>query len=154
MKNLETVHEERPANESKGISLKRVRGGLLFVVGWLLSPLCWWNDLFFNLPVAYGVGYVCSWIAHDWLIPGTIVGYWLSNLIGILLMQAGAVDVFQAQTQERNLKKDLVWGVLSSSAFTLVILALVHFQILDVPALFADEGTLNLGALLGGSGQK
>ncbi|MFM8293772.1 MAG: hypothetical protein ACKN9E_04405, partial [Microcystaceae cyanobacterium] len=27
-------------------------GGLCVMLGFLLSPLCWWNDLIFNLPIA------------------------------------------------------------------------------------------------------
>ncbi|XGV98345.1 MAG: hypothetical protein ACAF41_05290 [Leptolyngbya sp. BL-A-14] len=128
------------------LSWKKVSGGLLFTVGWLLSPLCWWNDLIINLPVAYGFGYLCHWVAADWALPGTIVGYWLSNLLGILLMQVGAIAVFQAPTQERNLKRELWLGVVSSSLFTAVVLLLIHFQILELPALFA-EGTTHLGVL-------
>lgn len=48
------------------VSWKKLWGGLLFAGGWLLSPLCWWNDLLINLPIAYGFGYLCHWIAADW----------------------------------------------------------------------------------------
>ncbi|MEB3104243.1 MAG: hypothetical protein VKN17_00515, partial [Cyanobacteriota bacterium] len=34
--------------------LVRLRAVVLIGVGWLLSPLCWWNDLVINLPLAYG----------------------------------------------------------------------------------------------------
>ena len=129
------------------VSWKKLWGGLLFAVGWLLSPLCWWNDLLINLPVAYGFGYLCHWIAADWLLPGTIVGYWLSNLVGILLMQVGAIAVFQTSTQERNLKRELFVGVVSSSIFTVGILLLIHFQLLELPALFVKEGAAPLGVL-------
>lgn len=148
MKDLRREQEALNEPYLKGISLKKVRGGLLFAIGWLLSPLCWWNDLIFNLPVAYGFGYLCSWFSSSWMLPGTIAGYWLSNLVGILLMQAGAIDVFQ--TQERNLKKELLWSVVSSSVFTLIVVALIQLKILDVSIPVA-EGALNLGfSSLGG----
>ncbi len=115
------------------ITLKRLWGGFLLAIGYLLSPLCWWNDLFFNLPVAYFFGYVCSWISPNLLIPGSIAGYWLSNIVGILLMQAGVVEVFQEQPQERNFKKELLTGVASSTVYTLLILVLLQFKILDAP---------------------
>ena len=41
-----------------GEPLVQIRVLLLLAVGWLLSPLCWWNDLVINLPLAYGVGVV------------------------------------------------------------------------------------------------
>lgn len=116
--------------------LKTIRGGFFLVIGYLLSPMSWWNDLFFNLPLAYGFGYLCSLFSKDLLVPCAIAGYWLSNVLGILLMQAGVMDVLQNQAQERNLKKELLTGLASSTAYTLVILALIHFKILDTPNLF------------------
>ncbi|RUR76811.1 hypothetical protein ACF3DV_18045 [Chlorogloeopsis fritschii PCC 9212] len=116
--------------------LQKLRGGFFLVIGYLLSPLCWWNDLIFNLPIAYFFGYICSLFSHKLMMPGVIVGYWLSNIIGILLMQAGAIDVLQKQSQERNLKKELLTGLLSSTAYTFLILALIQFKILDTPNFF------------------
>jgi fluoride ion exporter CrcB/FEX len=129
-------------------SLKKLRGSLLFIIGYLLSPLCWWNDLILNLPVAYAFGYICRWFSASWFVPGLIVGYWLSNLVGILLMQFGAIDVFQGESKPHNLKKDLVTGVVSSTIYTLVILALVQFHILDPSSWLSSEGLLNLSSLL------
>ena len=120
-----------------GVMFKKLRGGFLLVIGFLLSPLSFWNDLFFNLPIAYFFGYVCSLLSPDLLLPCSIIGYWLSNIAGILLMQVGAVDVFQNQPKERNLKKELLMGLASSAIYTLVILALIQFKILDTPVLFS-----------------
>lgn len=119
--------------------LKKLRGGFFLVVGYLLSPLCWWNDLLFNLPIAYFFGYICSRFSPELLLPCSIAGYWLSNIVGILLMQAGTVDLFQEQTKERNFRKELFTGFVSSTAYTLVILALIHFKILDTPILFSGS---------------
>lgn len=30
---------------------KKLRGSFLLGIGYMLSPLSWWNDLFFNLPI-------------------------------------------------------------------------------------------------------
>ncbi|MCA1992639.1 MAG: hypothetical protein LDL41_11495 [Coleofasciculus sp. S288] len=118
---------------------KKLRGGLFLGIGYMLSPLSWWNDLFFNLPIAYFFGYLFSWFAPDLFLPMSIVGYWLSNIAGILMMQFGAVDVFVDQPKERNLKKDLLVGFASSTAYTLVILVLIQFKILDTPLLFSGN---------------
>lgn len=124
--------------------LKKLRGGVLLVIGYLLSPLSCWNDLFFNLPIAYLFGYICSWFSPNLLLPCTLVGYWISNLAGILLMQVGAIDVFQEQPKERSLKKELFMGVASSTAYTLVILGLIQLKILDPSSLFPTLDSLNL----------
>jgi hypothetical protein len=129
------------------LTFRRLRGGLLVIIGYLLSPLCWWNDLIFNLPIAYGFGYLCSWLVSDWLVPGAIAGYWISNIVGILLMQFGAIDVWQEQPKPHNLKQELITGIVSSTAYTLLIVALVKFHILNLSGLFLPEGTLSLSAL-------
>ncbi|MEG4091511.1 hypothetical protein [Microcoleus sp. Pol12B4] len=132
----------------KEVWFKKIRGGLLLGIGYLLSPLCWWNDIFFNLPIAYAFGYICSGLSPDLLFPGTIVGYWLSNIVGILLMQFGAVDVFTDKPKEKNLKKELLTGLVSSTAFTIVLVALIHFNVLDTPDLFAGKESVNLSSVL------
>jgi hypothetical protein len=111
---------ENSASTSQIPLLKRLRGGFLFVLGYLLSPLSWWNDLFFNLPFAYGFGYLASRLSPNYFLPAAIAGYWLSNVAGILLMQLGIVDVFQGEAKERNLKKELLTGVVSSTAYTFI----------------------------------
>lgn len=161
MKNAKKVSEEsqlsaQPASEKlpeakrDGLKkgwLKKLRGGLLLVIGYLLSPLCWWNDLFFNLPIAYAFGYICSLLSPDLLFPCSLVGYWLSNIAGILLMQLGSVEVFTDKPKEKNLKKELFTGLVSSTAFTIVIVALIHFNVLDTPDLFSSE-SINLSSVL------
>ncbi|MBD2534243.1 hypothetical protein H6G97_33855 [Nostoc flagelliforme FACHB-838] len=127
---------QSPENLPKPL-LQKLRGGFFLMIGYLLSPLCWWNDLVFNLPIAYFFGYVCSLFAPKLLMPCVIIGYWLSNIIGILLMQAGAIDVLQKQTQEHNVKKELLTRLVSSTAYTFLILALIHFKILDTPSFFS-----------------
>ncbi len=122
---------------SQNLTLQKIKAGALLVIGYMLSPLCWWNDLVFNLPIAYGFGYICSLIFPDLLIPCTFFGYWLSNLVGILLMQWGAIATFQNDSEKRsNIRHELLKGLLSSTAYTLVVLALIQFKIVDLPILF------------------
>ncbi len=128
--------QQAATGNSKQVMFKKLKGGFFLVIGYLLSPLCWWNDLVFNLPIAYFFGYVCSLLSPKLLLPCAIIGYWLSNIVGILLMQVGAGDVFQNQPKEHSLKKELLTGFVSSTVYTLVILALIQFKILDTPALF------------------
>ncbi len=132
---LDLVQEATQEGFKIKVLFKKLRGGFLLGLGFLLSPLSFWNDLFFNLPIAYGFGYICSLFSPDLLLPSSIVGYWLSNIAGILLMQVGSADVFQGQPKERNLKKELLMGLVSSAVYTLVILALMQFKILQTPIL-------------------
>ncbi|MEH1783805.1 MAG: hypothetical protein V7K67_30570 [Nostoc sp.] len=135
---LEKVQQSNPKEFKKDI-FKKLRGGFLIVLGYLLSPLCWWNDLLFNLPIAYGFGYVCSFFSPKLLLPASIIGYWLSNIVGILLMQFGSKEIFQKEPQEHNLKKELFTGLISSTVYTLLIVLLIQLKILDVPILFSNS---------------
>ncbi len=126
------------SNKSRKNIFKKLRGGFFLVLGYLLSPLCWWNDLLFNLPIAYGFGYGCSLLFPKLLLPCSIIGYWLSNIVGILLMQFGSQDIFQKEPKEHNLKKELFTGLMTSTAYTLLILLLIQLKILDSPILFSN----------------
>ncbi len=153
MSNAQKVHEELsliepesqvklqkvPQDIFKKLTPKKLGGGLLLILGYLLSPLCWWNDLLFNLPIAYCFGYICSWLSSNLLLPGLIVGYWISNIAGILLMQIGALEVFQGENEKRDLKKELLTGLISSTAYTILILGLIQLKILDTPTLFSGK---------------
>lgn len=112
--------------------IRRLGAGLILIIGFLLSPLCWWNDLVINLPLAYGFGYLCNLFIQGWLIPGAIAGYWLSNLGGILLMQVGGTQILQQKAEQKSFKKVLLSGIISSSVFTTILLLLVHFQFIDL----------------------
>jgi hypothetical protein len=117
-------------------SFKKLKGLVMVGLGFMLSPLSWWNDLFFNLPIAYFFGYVCAQFSASLFFPCAIAGYWLSNVLGILLMQLGILDVVQEQSKERNLKKELLMGLASSTVYTVIILLLLKFNILTTPDLF------------------
>lgn len=105
----------------------------------MLSPLSWWNDLFFNLPIAYLFGYGVSWISQDLFLPFTIIGYWISNVLGILMMQMGLTDFVSKEKDHKDLKKDLLVGLGSSTAYTALILILFYFHILDLPNFLSSN---------------
>ncbi|MEM8639065.1 MAG: hypothetical protein AAGG51_09650 [Cyanobacteria bacterium P01_G01_bin.54] len=116
---------------------KNLRGGLLVSIGYMLSPLSWWNDLFFNLPIALVFGYGISWLHPSWFVPGTILGYWLSNVLGMIMMQFGAVDIFLAE-EKRNLTRDIWIGFGGATLYTIVVSGLVYFHVLAMPDFLTD----------------
>jgi hypothetical protein len=114
-------------------------GALALVgLGWLLSPLCWWNDLVFNLPVALGVGrLVAIWIP-DGFLAGVVAGYWLSNVVGILLMQSGALGLMSAE-RSTDRRRDLLVGLATSSLYTLAMVAMVQLGWLSAPMALLEQ---------------
>jgi len=111
---------------------RQLWGGLCVILGFLLSPLCWWNDLIFNLPIAYGFGYLCELGVKGGLMPGAIAGYWLSNVVGLVLMQAVCLFFPMLHGISGLKNSSCSQRFLSSTAFTVLVCLLVHWQILDL----------------------
>lgn len=93
-------------------------------IGYMLSPLSWWNDLFVNWPLAL----VCAWAVSGFYKPAftatLIVAYWLTNLLGFILMQKGGSKIISEENRPYSRKclcRDLLFSVL----YTLLILVLV-----------------------------
>ena len=53
---------------------RRIGAGIVAVIGYLLSPLSWWNDTFVNLPLAYLFASLVSLASHRLFAPAMIVG--------------------------------------------------------------------------------
>src|SRR5438046_2123875 len=69
---------------------RKVSGGILAMVGFMLSPLSWWNDLFVNVPIALAFAWLVSFFYRPAFEVSLIVGYWLTNVLGFILMHKGA----------------------------------------------------------------
>ncbi|PZU92219.1 MAG: hypothetical protein DCE90_18695, partial [Pseudanabaena sp.] len=53
---IATSPDPNPVDPVPKSITQKIKGGIFLVVGYVLSPLCWWNDLIINLPIAYGFG--------------------------------------------------------------------------------------------------
>jgi len=117
---------------------KKIRGLFWVGLGYMLSPLSWWNDLFFNLPLAYLFAYGFSWLFPDSFLLLTVIGYWISNVLGILMMQFGAVEMFW-DDEPREPRRDILIGLGTSTAYTIGVVALLYFHVLETPAFLASQ---------------
>jgi hypothetical protein len=108
----------------------------LAVIGYLLSPLSWWNDPFINLPLAYLFASLVSLASHRLFAPAMILGYWLTNIVGLLMMARGTAGVVEGNAPQHR-KRELVLSLLAATGYTLLILLLFRFGILKpLHALF------------------
>ncbi|HEV2211302.1 MAG TPA: hypothetical protein VG167_21265 [Verrucomicrobiae bacterium] len=108
---------------------RKTSGGVLVFVGYMLSPLSWWNDLFVNVPLALAFAWVVSLFyprAFGFLV---VVGYWLTNVLGFILMHKGAQQVLSQEPQKYS-RRALLRDIAISLAYTLLIVALVRFGVL------------------------
>ena len=118
---------------------RSIKGTALGVIGFLLSPLSWWNDLFVNVPLAL----VFSWLVSVFYPPAFtasfILGYWMTNVLGFVLMHKGAQMVISEKSfpyDRRSLIKDLLVSLL----YTVVIVLLMKFKIVEpLPNYFPGQ---------------
>lgn len=109
---------------------RKVSGGLLAAIGYMLSPLSWWNDMFVNVPLALVFAWVISLFWKAAFAPSLVVGYWLTNVLGFVLMHKGAQKML-SEKQRRYSRRDLLRNVGISLLYTGVIVALVKLGILQ-----------------------
>jgi hypothetical protein len=119
---------------------RKVTGGVLAFIGFMLSPLSWWNDLFVNVPLALAFAWVVSWFYRPAFAASLVVGYWLTNVVGFILMHKGA-QKFLSEKQGCYSWRDLVRDVGISLLYTALIVALVKFGVLKpIQAYFQAAG--------------
>jgi len=56
---------------------------VVFALGFILSPLSWWNDLVVNVPLAYILSYPFTILDQSFFLSAFILAYWFTNLLGI-----------------------------------------------------------------------
>jgi len=108
---------------------RKVTGGILAFVGYMLSPLSWWNDLFVNIPLALAFAWAISLFYREAFTPSLILGYWLTNVLGFILLHKGAQRVLTERSNPYS-RRDLLRDTAISLFYTAVIVALVRWGIL------------------------
>ncbi len=123
---------------------RKLTGGFLAIAGFMLSPLSWWNDAFVNLPLALAfawlVSSICTSAWRETVFEGAlVVGYWLTNVLGFVLMHKGAHQMLSkadAKPANLNYKKDL----LVSLAYTILIVVLIKLGVLKPIEAYFPKG--------------
>ena len=95
----------------------------------MLSPLSWWNDLFVNVPLALAFAWLASLVYKAAFGPCAVIGYWLTNVLGFVLMHKGGQRML-TETEKEYSRRDLLKDVGISLLYTGVILALLKLGVL------------------------
>jgi len=125
---------------------RRVTGGILGVVGFMLSPLSWWNDAVVNLPLALLFAWLVGLIYRPAARPhspsfdaAVIVGYWLTNVLGFVLMHKGAQQALSKEEKKYS-RRELLKDVAVSLLYTGLIVVLLKLGILKpISAYFSGK---------------
>ena len=115
---------------------RKITGGILGVVGFMLSPLSWWNDAVVNLPLALLFAWLVGLVYRPAAVPrsaafdaAVILGYWLTNVFGFVLMHKGAQQMLSKE-QKKYSRRELLKDVVVSLLYTAVIVVLLKIGIL------------------------
>lgn len=103
---------------------RKFGGSVLGVIGFLLSPLSWWNDAFVNLPLAIGFGWVVALLHRPAFEASIVVGYWLTNVLGFVLMHKGATAMLTDEERRYTwctFAKDLAISLLYTAVIVLLL---------------------------------
>jgi hypothetical protein len=110
-----------------------VKRGTLAFVGFILSPLSWWNDIVVNVPLAYGFAWIIGKVfdvvidVPRWLFVALfVIGYFITNLVGFLMMHYSIIGV-------KKMEKNTMWSqIIVSLIYTLFVVALGYMDVVDL----------------------
>jgi len=93
----------------------------VFFMGWMLSPLTFWNDAFVNIPISYISASIAKrFINADFLFL-VLIFYWLSNIFGILMMILSGKSILQDKRERLDALKSLLLTVLIYSIIIILL---------------------------------
>lgn len=109
---------------------KQIKFGLIGTIGYLLSPLSFWNDMFINIPIAYASAIPFGLISKAFFAPAMVAIYWITNIAGFIIMHKAAGKMIG---KEKYGKKQFAKDTAISIAYTLIMVAAVYFGLLKFP---------------------
>jgi len=69
----------------------------LAIIGWLLSPVTWWNDAFVNIPIAYALASVMAWFWAKSFLAAFVIFYWATNVLGSWLLLISGRELIKSR---------------------------------------------------------
>ncbi|MBU4199852.1 MAG: hypothetical protein KKG09_08030 [Verrucomicrobia bacterium] len=111
------------------LSKRQTSWGTLAVLGYILSPLSWWNDLWVNIPIAYAVANLAQAMHPRFFLPAFVAAYWITNLFGLILMHVGIRGAATEKIPAFN-RTGTLWWLAISLGYTAIMVALVHWGLL------------------------
>ena len=117
----------------------RLKNIALVSIGFILSPLSWWNDIIVNVPLAYIFSFPFSLIDEQLFLPSFILGYWLTNLLGFLLMHWGSEDIIRQGSNSISIQRSLIISIIYSIIVVILVLLGWLSPPTEVLALFNKE---------------
>lgn len=115
---------EREAKRLRSAWKRKTAGGVLAFVGYMLSPLSWWNDTFVNIPLALAFAWIVALFYKPAFEASWIIGYWITNVLGFVLMHKGAEKFIRKGDRKyswRNALRDIGISLLYTGVIVLLL---------------------------------
>lgn len=116
---------------------KKILSGVVAFIGFILSPVSWWNDLFVNFPISYALAIPFGLMNRSFFIPAFIVNYWITNILGLMLMHKGIIGLKNNECQRFD-RKQLLSTIFFCMLYTCLIVILIFSGILKFPTEYLD----------------
>jgi hypothetical protein len=99
----------------------RLAYGMVGGVGYILSPLSWWNDGVVNIPIALAAAKVTNELTGIDLELLFTIYYWLTNFIGLIMLFAGVNGTIRARLKAR----DMALSLAAATSYTIFMIWLL-----------------------------
>jgi len=101
--------------------MRKILEGLVFYIGWLLSPFTWWNDALINIPLSFLLAHLLFFITHLPFVQLVIGSYWFTNVLGMLFMYFSGKYFILSSRNRIKTTVFLVFFLLTYSAIMLYL---------------------------------
>ncbi len=91
------------------------------LIGFILSPLSWWNDAFVNIPISVALGALISRLLGLPTDISVAAVYAATNIIGMIMLLVGGSGALKGSLKLR----DVTAATAASIAYTALILAIL-----------------------------
>jgi hypothetical protein len=111
----------------------KLKGSVIACIGFILSPLSWWNDPYVNIPIAY----VCAWLIsllYPHLFLSAFAGAYLAtNVLGFILLHKGISRSLSKTEREkiRYTRKNFLKDIAISLFYTALMVLLVQLKVIQ-----------------------
>lgn len=96
----------------------------LVTIGFILSPITWWNDPFVNIPLSYLASILIAHFFPKAFTISFIVSYWLTNILGFVLMEWGGKNLTTSSKMSRKNH------IITITIYTVILLILSIYGII------------------------
>jgi len=117
------------------VKKQRLLDIFLVTTGFILSPLTWWNDLVVNIPLAYLFSVPFSFLDESLFLPSFVLGYWLTNLLGFLLMHWGGENLLYQKRPTIGVRRSLLISLL----YSMIVIGMVLLGWLAPPTEYLQS---------------